>query len=341
MKLPYGKVPPDVLEEVVFKYLGARRDEVILGPAAGEDGAIVKVGEKLVVSAVDPITGATERLGWLAVNICANDVATFGVKPAFYSPCVLLPEEADEKTLETICAQIDRATQKLGIAVISGHSEVTPSLTRPVVVGCCMGITDESCYVTSGGAKPGDAIILTKSAGLEGTAILAADRYELLRNNFSKEFLESAKKFFERISVVEEAVLAFKTGGVNAMHDPTEGGVAGGIHELADASNLGVKVFEEKIPVAKETSEICGFFEIDPLQLISSGTLLIAAKPELAEKIVGRLAGRKIEASVIGEFLAFPRDRVLVRKDGTETDLVRPKSDHLWRALAAEKPSSF
>jgi len=337
LKLPYGKVPPEVLEETVFKRLGARRKDVILGPAAGEDGAVIEVGDKLVVSTVDPITGATERLGWLAVNICANDVATFGVKPAFYSSCILLPENYGEETLETISEQIDRAAKKLGIAVIGGHTEVTPGLTHPVVVGQCMGVTEKGRYVTSGGAKPGDALILTKSAGLEGTAILAADCYEELRKSFDETFLESAKGFFEKISVVEEAVSAFEAGGVNAMHDPTEGGVAGGIHELADASNLGVKVFEEKIPVAKETYEICSFFEIDPLQLISSGALLIAAKPEFAEKIVERIVNRGIDASIIGKFLNSLEDRVLVRRDGSETSLVRPRSDHLWRALETGK----
>jgi len=331
--LSYGKVPPETLEKIVFKRLGAKRSDVILGPAAGEDGAIIEVGDKLLVSTVDPITGATERLGWLAVNICANDVATFGVRPSFYSSCILLPENYDEKTLETISAQIGQAAEKLGIAVVGGHTEVTPGLTHPIVVGQCMGVTEKDRYVTSGGAKPGDTLILTKSVGLEGTAILAADRYELLKKNFRREFLESAKSFFDRISVVEEAVLAFETGGVNAMHDPTEGGVAGGIHELADASKVGVRIFEDKVPIAKETLEICKFFKIDPLQLISSGALLIATKPGFAEKIVERLTHKGIEASIIGEVLDSIEDRLLVLRNGTEKKLVRPESDHLWQAL--------
>jgi len=338
--LSYGKVPPEVLEKTVFKCLGAKRSDVVLGPAAGEDGAIIEVGDKLVVSTVDPITGATERLGWLAVNICANDVATFGVRPSFYSSCILLPENYDEKTLKTISAQIGQAAKKLEVAVIGGHTEVTPGLTHPIVVGHCMGVTEKGRYVTSGGAKPGDALILTKSAGLEGTAILASDCYELLKEALCKEILESAKNFFERISVVEEAVLAFETGGVHAMHDPTEGGVAGGIHELADASKVGVRIFEDKVPVAKETLEICRFFNIDPLQLISSGALLIAAKPEFTEKIVNELTRKGIEASIIGEVLDSVEDRLLVLRNGTEKRLVRPRSDHLWQALKDKRLST-
>jgi len=149
----------------------------------------------------------------------------------------------------------------------------------------------------------------------------------------SDKLLKSAQRFFEKISVVKDGIIAFKTGGVDAMHDPTEGGVIGGIHEMADASNLGVKVFEEKIPVAEETMEICKFFEINPLQLISSGAMLVAAKPEFAEDIITKLRREKIEASVIGEFLKNPKMRIIVHKDKRGKILPRPECDHLWLAL--------
>jgi hydrogenase maturation factor len=333
MKLLTGKVPKKILEKIILKYLGSKRKEVILGPALGEDGAVIKVGGKLIVSSVDPITGAIEQIGWLAVNICANDVATFGVKPAFFSSCILLPRNADEKILETICKQIDLATKKLEMAVIGGHSEITPDLTSPVVIGHCMGIAEKNRYVTSSGAKAGDHLILTKSAGIEGTAILATDKYEVLKNHLNEKLLASAQRFFEKISVVEEALLAFKYKGVKAMHDPTEGGVAGGIHEMADASEVGVEIFEEKIPVARETLEICKFFKIDPLQLISSGTLLIATKPSQSQEIVEKLKANGIQARVIGKFVRNKEERKLIKKDGKIKKLVRPKFDHLWKAL--------
>ncbi|MCS7124683.1 MAG: AIR synthase family protein [Candidatus Bathyarchaeota archaeon] len=335
MKLPTGKVPVEVLKEIVFKNLGVKRREVILGPSAGFDGAVIDLDDKSLIVSTDPITGAVERIGWLAVNVNANDVATFGVEPAFFASCILLPENADKRMLKTICSQIDLASKNLGMAIIGGHCEVTPDLTNPIVIGCAMGIANKGKYVTAGGAKPGDKLILTKSAGVEGTAILATERYDLLsKNGFPEKLLKSAQKFFGKISVVKEAVIAFKTNGVNAMHDPTEGGVLGGIHEMADASNLGVKVFEEKIPIAKETVEICRFFEIDPLQFISSGALLIASKNEFTEKIVEELKKNDVEASVIGEFLAPKKRRILVRKNGAVEALPRPESDHLWLALA-------
>jgi hydrogenase maturation factor len=282
---------------------------------------------------MDPITGAKERIGWLAVNINANDVATFGVEPAFFSSCVMLPEDGDEKTLETICAQMNKAAKDLGIAIIGGHCEVTPGLTNPIVVGCAIGVTEKGNYVTAGGAKNGDKLILTKSAGIEGTAILATEREKQLKKALNSAMLQKAKKFYSKISVVKDAITAMKTGGVNAMHDPTEGGVSGGIHEMAEASNLGVKVYEERIPIQPETVKICEYFKIDPLQLIGSGALLISAKTEFADKIVEALKRNQINASIIGEFLENRRERIIIRKSGKVQALPRPVCDHLWLAL--------
>jgi hydrogenase maturation factor len=282
---------------------------------------------------MDPITGAVERIGWLAVNVNANDIATFGVEPTLFSSCILLPEEGDRKTLETICTQMDKAAKDLGIAVIGGHCEVTPGLTSPIVIGCAMGITEKGNYVTAGGAKPKDKLILTKSAGIEGTAILATEKEKQLKKELELATLQSAKEFYHKISVVKDALIAIKAGGVRAMHDPTEGGVSGGIHEMAEASNVGFQIYEEKIPIQPETQKICAYFKIDPLQLISSGALLISAEPEFAEKIVRELKQNQIDASVIGEFLQNKREHKIIRKDGTIQTLPRPISDHLWLAL--------
>jgi hydrogenase maturation factor len=333
LKLPLGKVPIETLKKNVYGFLGAEREDVILGPSLGEDGALIEVGDKVLISAMDPITGAVERIGYLALNINANDVATFGVRPAFFSSCILLPKDSTEQTVQTICKQIDRTAKRLGIAVIGGHSEVTPGLNRPIVVGCALGVTEPGRYVTSGGSRPGDKLILTKGAGIEGTAVLANEKQNEVLGKVDPVLLESAKKFYDHVSVVEEALLAFITGGVTAMHDPTEGGIAGGIHEIADASGVGVNVFEEKIPVSPETATICRSFQIDPLQLISSGALLISVEPSSAEKITDKLIAKGIKAAVIGEFLKSPTKRILVHSDGLSTDLVRPVCDHLWVAL--------
>ncbi len=334
MKLPPGKIPIEILKEVVFKNLGAARSEVVLGPTAGVDGAVLDFGSKNVVVSMDPITGAVERIGWEAININANDVATFGVEPAFFFSCIMLPEGADSKIIENISSQMNIAAKELGIAIVGGHCESTPGLANPIVVGCIMGLTEKGKYVTAAGAKVGDKLILTKSAGIEGTAILAFDRESHLSKTFNSTLLDSAKGFYKQISVVKDALTAYKAGGVHAMHDPTEGGVFNGIHEMADAAGLGVRVFEERIVVEPETAKICRFYEIDPLQLISSGSLLISAEPRAADKIIDALSQEHIYADVIGEFTPNTNKRILLHKDDSAEMLPRPASDHLWIALA-------
>ena len=336
MKLPPGKIPIDILTEVVFKNLGAERKEVTVGPTAGIDGAVLEVGDKSLIVSMDPITGAVERIGWEAVNVNANDIATFGVKPLFLFSCIMLPENSDRKIVETICSQMDAAAKELGIAIVGGHCESTPGLTNPIVVGCVMGLTEKGKYVTAAGAEPGDKIVLTKSAGIEGTAILSSDREEQLTKIMNSTMLSDAKNFYKQISVVKDALTAYGTGGVHAMHDPTEGGVAGGIHEMADASKLGVKVFEERIVVEPETAKICRYFEVDPLQLISSGALLISAETEKTKDIIDNLKQEHIYAAVIGEFVDNVNKRLLIKRDDSAQDLPRPVSDHLWAALTRE-----
>ena len=336
MSFLLGKVPTEVLQKIVFKHLGTKRDDVVLGPSIGEDAAIVKVGKEVLVIAADPITGAEEWLGWLAVNVSANDVATCGVQPRWFTPCILLPKGSKERLIEKICSQMDKAAHQLNVAIIGGHCEITPGLEHPIVTGCSVGVAEDGKYVTSSGAKIGNKIILTKGTGIEGTAILASDRRQELLEVFDETFIKGAEKFFEKISVVNDAIAAFKTGGVSAMHDPTEGGVAGGLHELADAANVGFQVYEEKILIPEETRKICAHFEIDPLQLISSGSLLIVAEREKTEEIVSKLSPNGIHASVIGEVTKPDLGRKMVTRKREQIELVRPVSDHLWMALAKQ-----
>ncbi len=331
----HGKIPPEILERIVFRYLGVKRKDVVLGPKLGEDAAVVKAGNETLVVSTDPITGALERVGFLAVHVCANDVATRGVQPRWFTSCLLLPEGTEEGTVQKICDQIDGAARKLGVAVIAGHAEVTPGLSHPVVVGCMVGVAEDGRYVTSSDAKPSNRLILTKGVGIEGTAILASDRREALSKKLGNSLVEKAERFFDKISVVKEAITAFKTGGVTAMHDPTEGGIAGGLHEMADAAGVGFKVHEKKLWIPHETENICRIFGIDPLQLISSGSLLIAVKGgNEAEMLLKKLDEEGVDAFEIGEITKANEGRVLMKRNGREIELVRPVSDHLWKALS-------
>ncbi|MBO8174652.1 MAG: hydrogenase [Thermococcus sp.] len=329
--LPVGKVPPEKLREIVFKHLGVQGERVLIKSGVGVDAAAVDFGDKVLVASTDPITGAEKYIGFYAVNVNANDVATFGAKPKWFLISILLPENADESLLKEIMADIDKSAKELGIAIIGGHTEVTPGLKRPIVVGTMLGEVNKEKLVYAGNAKPGDVIILTKGAGIEGTSIIASEHEDELVKVFGKEFVERAKAFLRKISVVKEALIANEIG-VNAMHDPTEGGIANGLHEMADASGLGFKVYYEKIPIAEETRKICEYFNLDPLALISSGALLISTSRENAEKILTALEKEGITASIIGEFLEDREKRVII-KDGKEKELKQPLSDELWKVV--------
>jgi len=328
-----GKVPTEVLEKIVFRNLGAKRGDVVLSPSVGEDAAIVQAGNEVLAVSSDPITGAEEWLGWLAVHVSANDVATRGVQPRWFNSIIMLPKNSTTELIEKICTQMDKAARQLNVSIIGGHCEVTPGIDHPIVAGCAIGVAEDGKYVSSSGAKIGDRIILTKGTGIEGTAILASDRRAELLEVFDETFLNKAENFFEKISVVNDAITAFRIGGVSAMHDPTEGGVAGGLHELADAANVGFQVYEKKILVPEETRKICAHFEVDPLQLISSGSLLIVAEEEKTDEIISSLSRNGVQASIIGEVIEPALGRNFVTKAGEKTELARPVSDHLWKAL--------
>ncbi|ASJ04654.1 AIR synthase family protein [Thermococcus barossii] len=329
--LPPGKIPPEKLRELVFNHLGARGERVIIGSDLGIDAAAIDFGPSVLVASTDPITGAEKGIGFYAVHVNANDVATFGARPKWFLVSILLPESADEKVLAGIMRELHESALKLGVAIVGGHTEVTPGLERPIVVGTMLGEVERGKLVTSNGARPGDAIIVTKWAGLEGTSIIASERSEELERVFGREFVERARAFIEMISVVEDALTANEVG-VHAMHDPTEGGIANGLHEMADAAGLGFRVYRERIPVREETLEICRFYNLNPLALISSGTLMIAAPKGRIGDVVEALRKKGINASVIGEFVEDPSVKVIV-ENGREKPLKRPESDELWKVL--------
>ncbi|AEH24050.1 AIR synthase family protein [Pyrococcus yayanosii] len=322
-----GKVPPEVLESIVFKGL-KKNGRVLVGPGVGIDAAALDFGETILVASTDPITGAEERIGFYAVHVNANDVATLGAKPKWFLVTILLPEGADEIMLAKIMEEIRENAERLGVTIVGGHTEVTLGLKKPIVIGTMLGEVEREKLVIPR-PRAGDAIVLTKGVGIEGTAIIAYEREEELAGVFGRSFVERAKAFIEEISVVEEAMIAREWA--TAMHDPTEGGVANGLHEMADVANLGFRVFAEKIPIRNETRKICRFYDLDPLALISSGTLLISVPRDHARILVEKLEARGIRAGIIGEFLA-EKKRVII-EGGVERPLRRPESDELWKVV--------
>ena len=305
---------------------GAASRDIVLPPGVGVDFGVIKmVGGYLIVSS-DPVTGVTDRIGWYAVNVSANDVATSGNRPRFLQSIMLLPRKTTISLVRRISSEMHETARGLGISIVGGHTELTPGLDKPIVV------TTAFCYarsfVSAADAKMGDSIMMTKTAGIEGTAILAGS---LLASGMKadRRLLGRAKRFNERMSVVEEAERAFRTGKVRAMHDCTEGGVLGSMYEMAVASKLGFLVSEAEIPVAEETAVICAALKANPLKLISSGSLLLAVKPGGELEVERALAAIGTRVTKIGRFMRGKR--VLLREDGREERIETAATDEIWR----------
>ena len=331
--LPIGKVPNDILERVVFKRTGAKLDRVVLGPAIGEDAAVVDMGDRYVVIASDPITGASSGIGWYAVHVNANDVAVRGATPLFLTLTILLPKDVSVGLLDEVVNDAHSAAMELGVSIVGGHTEVVSFLSHPVVCGTMIGEVEKGKLVTTGGAKPGDVILITKHAGLEGASIIASERYNELVEVVGRGVLERAKSFSRMLSVVKEALALNEGCKVTAMHDPTEGGVIGGLIELSIASNVGFRVNGAKIPVAEETRRICEVLGVNPLRLISSGVLLATVDEEAVDDAVKALKNAGVKFSIIGEVV--DEGRIIEGPEG-KVYLGDEIVEELWVALERE-----
>lgn len=333
----YGKIPFHLLEKYVFNRIGIFDSRVLVGPGVGEDAAIIDFGDKVLVVHSDPITGASKNIGWLSLCVSTNDVAVRGAIPKWVSMVILLPEGFDENLLDNITAEINDAARKLGVMIVCGHTEVTPGLDRPILISTAFGEADKDKFITTGGAKPGDLIILSKGACIEGTFIFANEFSNFLYDKVPSEVIDRALNYINFLSVLRDSQLAMGVGGVTSMHDPTEGGVLGGVQEMAYASSLGFILYEGNVIINEETRIICDALGVDPLKTISSGALLISAKPEYADSIVNVLKSSGIKASIIGEFK--PRDFgcKLVKVDGSIIDVSSPVIDEIWRIFKIMK----
>ena len=323
MNLPVGKLKHDFLKELLPA--SDSNTGVVVGPQLGEDAAVIALGDNYLVATSDPITFATEDIGWYVVCVNSNDIAAMGAVPKWLLVTLLLPEDATTPAMvRDIMAQLTQACAEFDIALCGGHTEVTPAVTQPVVVGQMMGVTDKNALFTSADACVGDALILTKGIGIEATAIIAREREAQLREKYDSAFLEEAKNYLVNpgISVLKDAQIAIATGGVHAMHDVTEGGITTAASELATAAELGVVVYSDKLlgsPIlyGEITRTLCDMFGLNPLGVISSGAMLIASAPEKSEAICQALGAAGINADIIGKF--FPSEHGFWLEDATGT----------------------
>ena len=329
-QLGTGKIPIDVLESTVLRLTGQPSQQVLTGPQAGLDFASVKTrGGYLLVSA-DPITGVSDEIGTYAVRVSANDVATSGNRAQFAESVVLLPEGSSAEELRKIASQIHNAAKSSKISILGGHTEVTPGLHRPIVVITAFSLVKS--FVTSAGAREGDSMLMTKTAGIEGTAELARE-HGFAKGRVGPAALKSARKMINAIDISEEAVAAFGTGSVHAMHDCTEGGVLGAAYEMSVASGVGFRLRGEAVPVSRETEVICRELSIDPLRLIGSGSLLIAV-PKGKEATVEDALRHICRVTRIGE---FTRGRRVLISGKNRFTLKAAPEDELWRVLSGRR----
>jgi hydrogenase maturation factor len=321
-----GKLPPELLKSLVFNNIKVRKEEVILRPEIGEDCAAIDFGSHACVLSTDPITAAVKGAGALAIHISCNDVATSGVRPVGIMVTILLPPEASEEDIKMVMEEAGEAASKLGVEIIGGHTEITSAVNRIVISTTALGKVPKDRIVRSSGAEAGDDVIMTKWAGLEGTSIIAADKEIELAGRLTPEEIKDAKSFISNISVVEEGVTAGEFGA-SSMHDVTEGGILGAAWEIAESSGKGIDIYLDKIPVREVTRKICDVFGIDPYRLISSGSMLIAAKN--GAELVRILERKGIPSAIIGRITDKGRNII---KNGELSPLNPPDVDELFKA---------
>ncbi len=322
-----GKVPESVLKRAVLRQLHTKREEVLVGASVGEDCAAVQLGpDEVFVLTTDPITGTSVDMGRLAVHITANDLASAGAEPVGVLLTVLLPPSAKEPLVRQLVQEVESACRELHMQAIGGHTEVTAVVNQPVISVTGVGKVKKGRLVTTGGAKAGDDVVVTKWIGIEGTSIIAKEKEAALFARFPRSFVEEAKGFDKLLSVVPEAAIAVKSG-VSAMHDVTEGGIYGALWELAEASGIGLEIDLKAIPIRQETVEICEYYRLNPYQLISSGCMLMTS-PD-GRKLVRDLEEAGIHASLIGQCVDGRAKKILNGSDVSY--LERPKTDELYK----------
>jgi hydrogenase expression/formation protein HypE len=328
-------LPGELLSRLLAKI---HRDDqrVIVGPGVGEDAAFVDFGDTLLVAKTDPVTFATDLIGWYTVQVNANDIACCGAVPKWFLATALFPVGTTPDQVERVFDQLSEACDALGVTMIGGHSEMTLDLPRPIISGTMLGEVTKGDEVMTAGARPGDRVILTKGIAIEGTSLLAREmRTQLSSAGVAADVIDRAANYIYEpgISVVPEAQAAHAAGGVTSMHDPTEGGLATALAEVATASTTGVAINKDAVPVFQDTAELCAALRVDPWGLISSGALLITAGPERASDVIDAVNKAGIPAVDIGE-IRPPEDGLILRTGGVDKVLPMFDRDELARVLA-------
>jgi hydrogenase maturation factor len=331
-----GKIDREIFENFILARLGRADSSVLVPPQTGVDAGVIDLGDgRVLVIAEDPIFAIPgqppEMFGWYTVHIGASDVAVMGVPPRYMTYTLLMPPETADPVFRAIVDTIHGAALDLGIAIVGGHTGYYPGFAAPTIGGVTVfAIADRDGYVTPAGARPGNAVILTKGPAIETTGILSVLREKELLSRYPEPLVRRAQSLCREMTVVRDALTAMHAGGVTAMHDATEGGVIGGLAEVAEASGVGMIVDESRFVYPDEVRMVCEAFGIDPVLAIAEGSLIVTAEADRAGRILGELEGAGIRASVIGKATDDARSRVMKRRDGSEAPLRMPSQDPFW-----------
>jgi hydrogenase maturation factor len=336
--LPAGKLPGWLLRKVLP---GSPRDpDILVGPGLGRDAAAIAVGERVIVAKNDPITFASEGGAAHLVEVNANDVACMGATPRWLLVTALLPQGVTPADVLNQFAELRETCRHRSVELIGGHTEIVPGLARPILVGMMLGDASPHELLQPGRAQPGDILLVTKGLAIEGTALLARERADELRERIGEEALAAAARLMDHpgISIVTEAEIACRSGEVTALHDPTEGGLASAVRELATVSGAGVEIDAEAVPILAETRAVADALGIDPLGMLASGSLLIATRPEGVPRIVHDIEAAGISVSVVGRLTHDPRDASLI-VEGNRQPLPEFAVDEVARLLSQTSES--
>lgn len=331
--LKAGKLDSELLEKIVLKKITYKSPEVMVRPGIGEDCAVVDFGEYECVMSTDPITAAISEIGRLAIHITCNDIASNGVQPLGIMLAVMLPMGTTEEEIAIIMGQASETAEQLGVEIIGGHTEITPAVNTPVIVSTAIGKDKKGKSQNTHHVRPGDYIMMTKYAGIEGTGIIACDFEAKVSEVCTKDEIAEAQNFLKEVSVVKEGLIGGEIG-VGGMHDITEGGVLGAVWEMCRISDNGCQLWTDKIPVKEVTRKVCKRFDIDYLRLISSGCMLIIVAPENRENLMDRLQREYINISCIGRIEEKSFGIMSCTAAGEKIiEIKPPESDELYKVI--------
>lgn len=299
-----SKFSLEVLQRCVFPFTRTDDPDVLLGATFGEDVALTRVGGDILVSHLDPIVGAIGNIGWLAVHVACNDIATSGIAPRWILPLVLVPRQEDEELLERIMRDAGQAAGEIGVSIIGGHTGYSANLTRPLVAVTALGPAAGRVPLRTRGARVGDMVLVTKGIAIEGTAILAQDFADVACElGLGESELMQARRLMGEVSVVPEALLLAEHGAT-AMHDVTRGGLMETLLEIASLSEVAIEVKAGELPIPPIVAVFAEAFQFDPLWMISSGTLVASVPAEHMAEVGHALDEKKVPFAVVGKVIA-------------------------------------